>query len=96
MLLTHSWFGLIMGDGKNWVYMFTKAHTRCWYTERYAVKWGEFTDGLSLQEKIKRAEEIYARRQEGAQKRTSTVTVNNENRKDIKLLKKMIIQIIVT
>lgn len=51
---------------------------------------------LSVEEKIKRAEEIYARRQEGAQRKTATVTVNNENRKDIKLLKKMIIQIIVS
>ncbi len=51
---------------------------------------------MSVEEKIKRAEEIYARRQEGTQKRTATVTVNNENKKDIKLLKKMIIQIIVS
>lgn len=51
---------------------------------------------MSVEEKIRRAEEIYARRQEGTQKRTATVTVNNENKKDIKLLKKMIIQIIVS
>ena len=51
---------------------------------------------LSVEEKIRRAEEIYARRQEGTQKRTATVTVNNENKKDIKLLKKMIIQIVVS
>ena len=49
---------------------------------------------MSVEEKIKRAEEIYARRQGSNQKRTATVTVNNENKKDIKLLKKMIIQII--
>ncbi len=51
---------------------------------------------MSVEEKIRRAEEIYARRKEGTQRRTATVTVNNENKKDIKLLKKMIIQIIVS
>ena len=51
---------------------------------------------MSVEEKIRRAEEIYARRQEGTQRRTATVTVNNENKKDIKLLKKMIIQIVVS
>lgn len=51
---------------------------------------------MSVEEKIRRAEEIYARRQEGTQKRTTTVTVNKENKKDIKLLKKMIIQILIS
>lgn len=51
---------------------------------------------MSVEEKIKRAEEIYARRQEGNQRRTATVTVNDGNKKDIKLLKKMIIQIVVS
>lgn len=51
---------------------------------------------MSVEEKIRRAEEIYARRQEGTQRKTATVTVNNENKKDIKLLKKMIIQIVVS
>lgn len=51
---------------------------------------------MSVEEKIKRAEEIYARRQAGAQQRTATVTVNNDNKKDIKLLKKMVIQIVVS
>lgn len=51
---------------------------------------------MSVEEKIRRAEEIYARRQEGIQRRTATVTVNNENKKDIKLLKKMIIQIVIS
>lgn len=51
---------------------------------------------MSVEEKIRKAEEIYARRQEGTQRRTATVTVNNENKKDIKLLKKMIIQIVVS
>lgn len=49
---------------------------------------------MSVEEKIRRAEEIYARRQEGTQKRTATVTLNTENKKDVKLLKKMMIQII--
>ena len=51
---------------------------------------------MSVEEKIRRAEEIYARRQEGTQKRTTTVTINKENKKDIKLLKKMIIQILIS
>ena len=51
---------------------------------------------MSVEEKIRRAEEIYARRQEGTQRKTATVTVNNENKKDIKLLKKIIIQIVVS
>lgn len=50
---------------------------------------------MSVEEKIKRAEEIYARRQEGVQRKTATVTVNGENKKDVKLLKKMVMQIIV-
>ena len=40
---------------------------------------------MSVEEKIRRAEEIYARRQGSNQKRTATVTVNTENKKDIKL-----------
>ena len=51
---------------------------------------------MTIEEKIRRAEEIYARRQGNIQGRTARVTVNNENKKDIKLLKKMIIQIIVS
>lgn len=52
---------------------------------------------MSVEEKIRRAEEIYARRREGSQKKTTTVTINKqENKKDIKLLKKMAIQIIVS
>lgn len=51
---------------------------------------------MSVEEKIRRAEEIYSRKQEGTQRRTATVTVNNENKKDIKLLKKIIIQIVVS
>ena len=51
---------------------------------------------MSVEEKIRRAEEIYARRQGGSQRKTATVTVNTENKKDIKLLKKMIIQIAIS
>ena len=51
---------------------------------------------MSVEEKIRRAEEIYARRQEGIQRKTATVTVNRGKKKDIKLLKKMIIQILVS
>ena len=51
---------------------------------------------MSVEEKIRRAEEIYARRQEGNQRRTATVTVNDGSKKDIKLLKKMIIQIVLS
>lgn len=51
---------------------------------------------MSVEEKIRRAEQIYARRQEGNQRKTATVTVNNENKKDVKLLKKMMIQIVLS
>lgn len=51
---------------------------------------------MTVEEKIRRAEEIYARRQEGTQRKTAKVTVNNENKKDIKLLKKMIIQMAIS
>ena len=50
---------------------------------------------LSVEEKIRRAEEIYARRHEENFRPTATVTVGKDNKKDIKLLKKLIIQIIV-
>lgn len=53
---------------------------------------------MSVEDKIRRAEEIYARRHEVEQRRTATVPVNENKstRKDIRLLKKMIIQIIVS
>ena len=52
---------------------------------------------MSVEDKIKRAEEIYAKRQEGTQRKTETVSLNNDdNKKDIKLLKKMVIQIILS
>ena len=51
---------------------------------------------MSVEEKIKRAEEIYARRQEGKERNTARVGIyGKSNKKDIKLLKKMIIQIVV-
>ncbi len=51
---------------------------------------------LTVEEKIKRAEEIYARKQEGNIRKTATVNINDTNKKDIKLLKKMTIQIIIS
>ena len=52
---------------------------------------------MSVEDKIKRAEEIYAKRQEGIQRKTATVSLNNDdNKKDIKLLKNMVIQIILS
>ena len=51
---------------------------------------------MSVEEKIKRAEEIYARRQEGKERNMTRVGIyGKSNKKDIKLLKKMIIQIVV-
>ena len=49
---------------------------------------------ISVEEKIRRAEEIYERRKQGNTRPIATVSVNQE-KKDIKLLKKMIIQILV-
>lgn len=49
---------------------------------------------LSVEEKIRRAEEIYERRKQGNSRPIATVNVNNE-KKDVKLLKKMIIQILI-
>lgn len=51
---------------------------------------------MTVEEKIRRAEEIYARRQEGTQRKTATVTLNNDGKKDVKLFKKVIIQIILS
>lgn len=48
---------------------------------------------LSVEEKIRRAEEIYQRRRQGEVRPVTKVTVNNK--KDVKLLKKMIIQILI-
>ena len=49
---------------------------------------------ISVEEKIRRAEEIYERRKQGNSRPIATVNVNNE-KKDVKLLKKMIIQILI-
>jgi murein DD-endopeptidase MepM/ murein hydrolase activator NlpD len=48
---------------------------------------------ISVEEKIRRAEEIYAKRKQGEIKPIATVNVNEK--KDIKLLRKMIIQILI-
>lgn len=50
---------------------------------------------ISVEEKIRRAEEIYERRKQGNSKPVATMSVNSESKKDIKLLKKMIIQILI-
>ena len=49
---------------------------------------------ISVEERIRRAEEIYEKRRQGESRPITKVSVNN-NRKDVKLLKKMIIQILV-
>ncbi len=51
---------------------------------------------MSVEDKIRRAEEIYARRKECTMPRTTTVSINNDNKKELKLLKKMIIQIVIS
>lgn len=52
---------------------------------------------MTIEERIKRAEEIYARRQQKNQRKSTTVQINKkQNKKDIKLLKKMTIQIMVS
>lgn len=48
---------------------------------------------MSVEEKIRRAEEIYERRKQGNRKPIATVSVREK--KDVKLLKKMMIQILV-
>ena len=50
---------------------------------------------LSVEEKIKRAEEIYARRHEQDNKSTTTLYLRGKEKKDIKLFKKLILQIVV-
>ena len=49
---------------------------------------------MSVEEKIRRAEEIYEKRKKGIERTSTTVNLDN-NKKDIKLFKKMIIQIVV-
>lgn len=48
---------------------------------------------ISVEEKIRRAEEIYERRKQGNARPVATVPLNDK--KDVKLLKKMIIQILI-
>lgn len=48
---------------------------------------------MTVEEKIRRAEEIYERRKQGEARPVAKVTVNDK--KDIKLLRKMIIQILI-
>lgn len=50
---------------------------------------------MSVEDKIRRAEEIYARRKQENGRTIATVNVNNTEKKDIKLLKKMLIQIVI-
>ena len=51
---------------------------------------------MSVEEKIRRAEEVYLRRRGENERQTAKVNLsNNENKKDIKLLKKLIIQILI-
>ena len=50
---------------------------------------------MSVEERIRRAEEIYEKRRQGETRPITKVSVNNTQKKDIKLLKKMIVQILV-
>jgi len=50
---------------------------------------------ISTEERIRRAEEIYAKRRQGVTRPIAMVNVNDGEKKDIKLLKKMIIQILI-
>lgn len=50
---------------------------------------------MSVEEKIKRAEEIYARRHEKDIQPNTTLYLQGKNKKDLKLFKKMILQIVV-
>ena len=48
---------------------------------------------MSVEEKIRRAEEIYQKRKQGEVRPVAKVTVNDK--KDIKLLRNMLIQILI-
>ena len=50
---------------------------------------------MSVEEKIRRAEEIYARRNNENYANTARVRVNGKEKKDIKVFKKLIIQIVI-
>ena len=47
---------------------------------------------MSVEERIRRAEAIYEKRKQGENRPITKVSINNQ-KKDVKLLKKMIIQI---
>ena len=47
---------------------------------------------VSVEEKIRRAEEIYARRHQENYRPTATVTVGKESKKDVKLLKRILLK----
>lgn len=61
----------------------SKQRKRCFFMERV----------MTVEEKIRRAEEIYQRRRQGEERPVAKVTVNDK--KDIKLLKKMVIQMLI-
>ena len=50
---------------------------------------------ISIEDKIKRAEEIYARRNSGNTSGTARVRVNGNDKKEMKFVKKLIIQMII-
>ena len=50
---------------------------------------------MSVEEKIRRAEEIYARRNNGDYANTARVRVNGKDKKDVKVFKKLFIQIVI-
>ncbi len=50
---------------------------------------------MSVEEKIRRAEEIYARRNNDSYTNTARVRVNGKEKKDVKVFKKLFIQIII-
>lgn len=50
---------------------------------------------MSVEDKIRRAEEIYYRRRQNSMPRNNELTIQHKNKKDIKLFRKLITQIIV-
>ena len=51
---------------------------------------------MTVEEKIRRAEQIYERRKQGIDKPIETINISKNNKKDIRLLRKMLIQILVS
>ena len=51
---------------------------------------------MTVEEKIRRAEQIYERRKQGIDKPIETINISKNNKKDIRLLRKMIVQILVS